>query len=119
MQWVVAVVAAVAILSAYVTWLAARLDRLTTRCESGSLALQVALARQEALLIGTAKVTEDALQQAQVRVDLARQVHDDALRDDKVLRARISVRLLGLSRRHPISAYALQDEPDRKTETTG
>lgn len=117
MQWVVAVVAAVAVLSAYVTWLAARLDRLASRCEAGALALQVALARQEAG--ASPSQSEQDQQQAQLRVDLARRVHDDALHDDQVLRRRIPVRMLGLSRRHPISAYALLEATNRKTELNG
>ena len=111
MQWVVLIVVVVASAAAYVTWLAARLDRLAARCEAGATALEAALARQELSDQRTEPGAEQAHRQAQNRVDLARQFHSDALRDDQALRNRISVRLLGLSKRHPVAAFAYIDEP--------
>ena len=108
MQWVVAIVLVVTVAAAYVTWLAARLDRLAARCEAGAAALEAALARLEV----TGQLPDDhgdKHAQTQNRVDLARAFHQDALRDDRALRNRISVRALGLSRRHPVSAYAYLD----------
>jgi hypothetical protein len=105
-QWVVTVVAVVALLSAYVTWLAARLDRIAGRCEAGALALLVAQQRLDSLKGASA----EEIEQAELRVELARRVHHDALEDDRRLRRRIPVRILGLGRRHVISPYALLDE---------
>jgi len=45
------------------------------------------------------------------RVALARQVHDDVVRDALAVRRRLTVRLLGLSRRHARPAYFDVDDP--------
>lgn len=45
------------------------------------------------------------------RVRLARQVHTDLVRDARTVRARVSVRLLRLARRHEEPAYFDVDEP--------
>jgi len=104
------IVVVVAVAAAYVTWLAARLDRLGARCEAGAAALEAALARQEVSGQHPGE-TEEVKEQTRNRVELARQFHRDALRDDRALRERIPVRVLGLARRHPVAAYAYLDNP--------
>jgi len=49
--------------------------------------------------------------QASRRVGLARQVHNDMVRDALAARSRPLVRLLGVSRRHPRPAYFDIDDP--------
>jgi hypothetical protein len=49
--------------------------------------------------------------QASRRVGLARQVHNDMVRDALAARSRPLVRLLGVSRRHPCPAYFDIDDP--------
>jgi hypothetical protein len=45
------------------------------------------------------------------RLALARQMHNDVVRDALAVRRQLAVRLLGLSRRHPLPAYFDVDDP--------
>jgi hypothetical protein len=155
MWWVVSVVSAVVLLATYLTWTAARVDRLHVRATAAQAALDAHLVRRAAaaVTLGEAarvqelrKVARAALDagpsereaaendltrvlrelpapvdgydaaMADVvatsrRVALARQVHNDLVRDALAVRRRVAVRLLRLARRHPSPAYFDIDEP--------
>ena len=158
MWWVVTVVAAVVLVGTYVTWTAARVDRLHARTAAAFAALDAQLVRRAAgaatlgetadlpaltwaarlaldalpgeretaendltrelrtvvgTVVGTVAGTVDDPLGAELvavsrRVALARQVHNDVVRDALAVRRRRPVRLLRLARRlddeHPSSA---------------
>jgi hypothetical protein len=58
-----------------------------------------------------ASAAVDELARAGRRVALARQVHNDLVRDALALRRRRLVRVLRLARRHPVPAYFDIDDP--------
>ncbi|HZN72482.1 MAG TPA: hypothetical protein VFC00_12500 [Micromonosporaceae bacterium] len=143
MWWVVGVVVAVVLLATYVTWTAARFDRLHARAASAGRALDAHLMRRAAAAAVLAETSgamdlyaaaraaldahpdereaaendltkqlrvlsfdsDDALVVASRRVGLARQVHNDLVRDALAVRRRWLVRLLGMTRRHAAPAY--------------
>lgn len=147
MTLVVVVVAVVVAVASYLTWLAARLDRLAIRVDAARAGLDAQLVRRAAAahalahdrdlpgLHGAAVAAIDAqveereaaenslsralraavpevepgalgeVEVAATRVGLARQFHNDAVRDLRALRGRRLVRLLRLSGRAPLPAY--------------
>jgi hypothetical protein len=153
MWWVVAVVAVVVLVATYLTWTAARVDRLHARAYAAYAALDAHLVRRAAAasavaeavqlpaLMYAARVALDArpeerdvaendltLQLRNVlaeadgpafaeivavsrRVALARQVHNDVVRDALAVRRRLPVRALRLARKHPRPAYFDVDDP--------
>jgi len=153
MWWVVGVVAVVVLVATYVTWTAARVDRLHARAASSARALDAHLVRRAAAavvlaeesgladLYAAARAALDArpdereaaendltrqlrkitvtpddpigsnVVQASRRVGLARQVHNDIVRDALAARSRPLVRLLGFNRRHPRPEYFDVDDP--------
>jgi hypothetical protein len=149
MWWVVGVVVAVVLLATYVTWTAARVDRLHARAVSAGRSLDAHLMRRAAAAAVLAESTgaldlyaaaraaldahpdereasendltkqlkqlslggDDPLVVASRRVGLARQVHNDLVRDALAVRRRPVVRLLGMTRRHPAPAYFDVDDP--------
>jgi hypothetical protein len=150
--WIVGVVALVVVVATYVTWLAARVDRLHERAAAAHAALDAQLVRRAAAageladaldrpdLRRLARAARDArpddrepaendlthalrglsgldaeevagVVAASRRVALARQVHNDLVRDALAVRRRRLVRLLRLSRRHPEPRYFDVDDP--------
>jgi hypothetical protein len=150
--WIVGVVALVVVVATYVTWLAARVDRLHERASAAHAALDAQLVRRAAAAAELADALDrpelrqfaraacdarpddrepaendltralrgltrhDAEELAGVvaasrRVALARQVHNDLVRDALAVRRRRLVRLLRLSRRHPEPRYFDVDDP--------
>jgi hypothetical protein len=181
MWWLVGVVVVVVVVATYLTWIAARVDRLHHRADAASAALEARLARRAAATIALADVditlgdkvvalraaaraalrpspdgreaTENELTRqlreltlrsrvpawgatglpgldpqatrdenpvadavtevvtVSRRVALARQVHNDLVRDTLAARRRPVVRLLGLDRRHLRPAYFDIEDP--------
>lgn len=151
MRWVVGVVVVIVLLATYVTWTAARVDRLHARATGAVRALDAQLLRRAAAaavfaeqagaadLYASARAALDAdpderemsednltkqlrelpldaegmdeLVIACRRVGIARQVHNDLVRDALAVRRRRLVRLLRLTRRHPAPAYFDVDDP--------
>jgi hypothetical protein len=153
MWWVVAVVAVVVLVATYLTWTAARVDRLHARAAGAYTALDAQLVRRAAAastlaeavqlppLMYAARIALDAdpaerdvaendltrqLREVAVppetpafteliavsrRVALARQVHNDVVRDALAVRRRLPVRMLRLARKHPRPAYFDVDDP--------
>jgi hypothetical protein len=153
MWWVVAVVAVVMFLATYLTWTAARVDRLHGRAAAAYSALDAHLVRRAAAasalaeavqlptLMYAARIALDArpddrdvaendltrqlraviadpdtpafaeLVAVSRRVALARQVHNDVVRDALAVRRRMVVRALRLARKHPRPAYFDVDDP--------
>ena len=152
MWWVITVVAVVVLVATYLTWLAARVDRLHARAVAAYATLDahllrravaaVALAEAAQLptLMYAARIAVDAepedrevaendltrhlrdagagpqevlgsLVQVSRRVALARQVHNDVVRDALAVRRRLLVRLFRLARKHPRPAYFDVDDP--------
>jgi hypothetical protein len=152
MWWVVAVVAVVMLVATYLTWTAARVDRLHGRAAAAYAALDAQLVRRAAAAIAVAEAVQlpalmyaarialDArpeerdvaendltrqlrgvvevdspaftdLVAVSRRVALARQVHNDVVRDALAVRRRLVVRALGLARSHPRPAYFDVDDP--------
>jgi hypothetical protein len=153
--WVITVVAVVVLVATYLTWLAARVDRLHARAVAAYATLDahllrravaaVALAEAAQLptLMYAARIAVDAgpedrevaendltrhlreardgsagpdaaigpLVQVSRRVALARQVHNDVVRDALAVRRRVLVRLFRLARKHPRPAYFDVDDP--------
>lgn len=153
MWWVVGVVAVVVLVATYLTFTAARVDRLHTRAASSARALDAHLVRRAAAaavlaeeagvpdLYAAARAALDAspdereaaendlthllrkitlasddpavanIVLASRRVGLARQVHNEMVRDALAARDRPVVRLLAVGRRHPCPAYFDVDDP--------
>ncbi len=152
MSWVVAVVALVVVVSTYLTWTAARVDRLHARAYAAYAALDAHLVRravaasavaeavQLPIRMYAARIALDArpeerhvaendltrqlrsvvtagnpafadLVAVSRRVSLARQVHNDVVRDALAVRCRLVVRALRLARKHPLPAYFDVDDP--------
>ena len=124
MWWIVAVVAAVVLIATYVTWIAARLDRLHARAAAAHAALDAQLVRRAAAAaqladtLGRGELRQvpvaeplNGVVEASRRVALTRQVHNDSVRDALAVRRRPLVRLLRLSRRHPAPKYFDVDDP--------
>jgi hypothetical protein len=152
MWWVIAVVALVVAVATYLTWLAARVDRLHARAVAAYATLDAHLVRRAAAAVAlaeaaqlptlmyAAKIALDAqpddrevaendltrhlrsdfvlgdaveapLVQVSRRVALARQVHNDVVRDALAVRRRRMVRLFRLARKHPVPAYFDVDDP--------
>jgi hypothetical protein len=153
--WVITVVAVVVLVATYLTWLAARVDRLHARAVAAYATLDahllrravaaVALAEAAQLptLVYAARIAVDAapedrevaendltrhlrdaheaaaapeealsgLVQVSRRVALARQVHNDVVRDALAVRRRLLVRLFRLARKHSRPAYFDVDDP--------
>ena len=157
-MWVVvAVVTLVVIIATYLTWTAARVDRLHARAAAAFSALDAQSTRRAAaaaefggrhaladvrsgakavlgahrderelaendltktLRASIAKVESggegnslDGVMEASRRLALARQVHNDLVRDALAMRRRPVVRLLRLGRRHPQPRFYDIDEP--------
>jgi hypothetical protein len=153
MWWVIAVVALVVAVATYLTWLAARVDRLHARAAAAYATLDAHLVRRAAAAVAlaeaaqlptlmyAAKIALDAqpddrevaendltrhlrsdlgdpprevletLVQTSRRVALARQVHNDVVRDALAVRRRRLIRLFRLARKHPVPAYFDVDDP--------
>jgi hypothetical protein len=153
MWWVVAVVAVVMLVATYLTWTAARVDRLHGRAAAAYAALDAQLVRRAAAASAMAEAVQlpDLMYAARIaldahpaerdvtendltrqlrgvvvdpdtpafaelvavsrRVALARQVHNDVVRDALAARGRPLVRALGLARNHPRPAYFDVDDP--------
>ena len=152
MWWVIAVVAVVVAVATYLTWLAARIDRLHARAAAAYATLDAHLVRRAAAAVALAeaaqlptlmyaakialdaqpddrevaendltrhlrsgfvleKDVEETLVQVSRRVALARQVHNDVVRDALAARRLRLVRLFRLARKHPIPAYFDVDDP--------
>lgn len=152
MWWAIAVVAVVVLVATYVTWTAARVDRLHARATAAHATLDAHLVRRAVAaaalaeaaqlpnLTFAAKIALDAhpddreaaendltrhvravvrapddafepLIAASRRVALARQVHNDVVRDALAIRRAMPVRLLGLARKHPSPVYFDIDDP--------
>ena len=152
MWWAVAVVAVVVLVATYVTWLAARVDRLHARAAAAHATLDAHLVRRAvaATALAEAAQSPDLMFAARIaleahpddreaaendltrhlraavrgsdeafaplvassrRVALARQVHNDVVRDALAIRRSGPVRLLGLARRHSSPAYFDIDDP--------
>jgi hypothetical protein len=151
MWWVVAVVTVVVGVATYLTWTAARVDRLHDRVAAARTALDANLvrrARAGVTLPGSAGLHVAARTALRARVDdreaaendltrylraavldtandpaleeiiamsrrlaLARQVHNDVVRDALAVRRQMAVRLLRLARRHPAPVYFDVDDP--------
>jgi len=147
LAWVVGVVGLVVLVATYLTWLAARLDRLHARAIAAAATLDAHLVRRAAAAVTlaesaqlttlgyaarmslqahpderevaendltrqlrTASVPEDLVAVSR-RVALARQVHNDVVRDALAVRRRRVVRLFRLARKHPEPAYFDIDDP--------
>ncbi|GAA3242459.1 membrane protein [Dactylosporangium siamense] len=148
-------VAVVVLVATYLTWLAARVDRLHARAVAAYatldahllrravVAVSLAEAAQLPTLVYAARIAVDAqpedrevaendltrhlrdahedaavpepelsgLVQVSRRVALARQVHNDVVRDALAVRRRLLVRLFRLARKHPRPAYFDVDDP--------
>jgi hypothetical protein len=152
MWWVVVVVLVVVLVATYVTWLAARVDRLHHRVSAAAAALDAQLVRRAVAAVALARGDHPAVRSAAEsalaagpedrvvaendltrqlrdlrevldesvfidvvttsrRVALARQVHDDLVRDALATRRRRLVRVLRLARKHPQPAYFDMEEP--------
>ncbi|WP_433078296.1 hypothetical protein ACQP1P_36960 [Dactylosporangium sp. CA-052675] len=151
MWWVIAVVALVVAVATYLTWLAARVDRLHARAAAAYATLDAHLVRRAAAAVALAEAAQlpmlmyaakialdaqpddrevaendltrhlrldvgptpvdDTLVQVSRRVALARQVHNDVVRDALAVRRRGLVRLFRLARKHPVPAYFDVDDP--------
>ena len=156
MWWIVGVVALVVLVATYVTWTAARVDRLHARAAAAQAALDAHLVRRAAAAGELAdalhrpdlrqlsraarearpderELAENDLTRvlrrlpedpaaadlgelaevvaASRRVALARQVHNDLVRDALAVRRRRLVRLLRLSRKHTEPRYFDVDDP--------
>lgn len=155
MWWVITVVAVVVLVATYLTWLAARVDRLHARAVAAYATLDAHLLRRAVAAVALAEAAqlptlvyaariavdaepedrevaendltrhlrdardgaaapEDALAplvQVSRRVALARQVHNDVVRDALAVRRRVLVRLFRLARKHPRPAYFDVDDP--------
>lgn len=152
MWWVITVVAVVVLVATYLTWLAARVDRLHARAAAAYATLDAHLVRRAVAAVALAEaaqlptlmyaarialdaqppdrevaendltrhlrdalsVPEDALNtliQVSRRVALARQVHNDVVRDALAVRRRALVRLFRFARKHPVPAYFDVDDP--------
>ena len=152
MWWVVAVVALVVLISTYLTWTAARVDRLHARAIAAYATLDAYLVRRAAAAAALAEAAQvpalmfaarialnaspherevaendltrhlrsvlggpeeplASLVAVSRRVALARQVHNDVVRDALAARRRIWVRLFRLARKHPMPAYFDVDDP--------
>jgi hypothetical protein len=156
MWWVIAVVAVVVAVATYLTWLAARVDRLHARAVAAYATLDAHLVRRAAAAVALAEAAQlptlmyaakialdaqpddrevaendltrhlrsgfggaaappedvvDSLVQVSRRVALARQVHNDVVRDALAVRRRSLVRLFRLARKHPVPAYFDVDDP--------
>lgn len=153
MWWVIAVVAVVVAVATYLTWLAARVDRLHARAAAAYATLDAHLVRRAAAAVALAEAAQlptlmyaakialdaqpddrevaendltrhlrsgsgapppdvvDGLVQVSRRVALARQVHNDVVRDALAVRRRLLVRLFRLARKHPVPAYFDVDDP--------
>jgi hypothetical protein len=153
MWWVVAVVAVVMLVATYLTWTAARVDRLHGRAYAAYAALDAQLVRRAAAASAVAEAVQlpDLMYAARIaldahsgerdiaendltrqlrgvvdgpdttdfadlvavsrRVALARQVHNDVVRDALAVRHRPLVRVLRLARKHPRPAYFDVDDP--------
>jgi hypothetical protein len=152
MWWLVAVVAVVVLVATYVTWTAARVDRLHARAAAAHATLDAHLVRravavsalaeagQLPTLLFAARIALDAqpddreaaendltrhvravvrgndvafapLIAASRRVALARQVHNDLVRDALAIRRSGPVRLFRLARKHPNPVYFDIDDP--------
>jgi hypothetical protein len=150
--WVITVVAVVVLVATYLTWLAARVDRLHARAVAAYATLDAHLVRravaavalaeaaQLPTLMYAARIAVDAqpedrevaendltrhlrdaatgaddvvgpLVQVSRRVALARQVHNDVVRDALAVRRRVLVRLFRMARKHPRPAYFDVDDP--------
>ncbi|WP_412542758.1 hypothetical protein R8Z50_09785 [Longispora sp. K20-0274] len=150
MWWVVGVVLAVVLVASYVTWLAARVERLHDRAAAAAAALDAHLVRRAVAATGLANgdmpklrdaartalaagpedrsgAENDLTRQLRAleldpdtmadvvttsrRVALARQVHDDLVRDALAARRRNIVRMLRLARKYPKPTYFDIEEP--------
>jgi hypothetical protein len=153
MWWVVAVVAVVMLVATYLTWTAARVDRLHGRAAAAYAALDAHLVRRAVTASAVAEAAQlpnlmyaariaisaqsgdrdiaenDLTRQLRSvivepdisafaelvavsrRVALARQVHNDVVRDALAARRRPLVRALRLARKHPQPAYFDVDDP--------
>jgi hypothetical protein len=153
MWWVIVVVAVVVAVATYLTWLAARVDRLHARAAAAYATLDAHLVRRAVAAVALAEAAQlptlmyaakialdarpadrevaendltrhlrsdagapppgvvDPLVQISRRVALARQVHNDVVRDALAVRRRVMVRLFRLSRNHPTPAYFDVDDP--------
>jgi hypothetical protein len=153
MWWVIAVVAVVVAVATYLTWLAARVDRLHARSAAAYATLDAHLVRRAAAAVALAEAAQlptlmyaakialdaqpddrevaendltrhlrldlgdppadvmEALVQTSRRVALARQVHNDVVRDTLAQRRRRLIRLFRLARKHPLPAYFDVDDP--------
>ena len=152
MWWVITVVAVVVLVATYVTWLAARVDRLHARAVAAYATLDAHLLRRAVAAVALAEAAQlptlmyaariavdaepedrevaendltrhlrdaaagpdqvlDGLVQVSRRVALARQVHNDVVRDALAVRRRLLVRLFRLARKHPRPAYFDVDDP--------
>ncbi|HEV7899866.1 MAG TPA: hypothetical protein VGP31_18685 [Planosporangium sp.] len=153
MWWVVAVVAVVMLVATYLTWTAARVDRLHGRAAAAYAALDAHLVRRAAAASSVAEAVQmpDLMYAARIaldahpgerdiaendlthqlrgivgepavpvfaelvavsrRVALARQVHNDVVRDALAVRRRPLVRALRLARKYPRPAYFDVDDP--------
>ena len=152
MWWVVAVVAVVVLVATYLTWTAARVDRLHARAAASLATLDAHLVRRAAAaaalgeaaqvpgLVYAARIALDAqpedreaaendltrdlrgvvggpedvfgnLVAVSRRVALARQMHNDVVRDALAMRRRIWVRVFRLARKYPKPTYFDVDDP--------
>lgn len=117
MGWVVGLVAAVVLVSAYLTWTAARVDRLHARIaldaeDDEREAAENDLTRQLRLVpLEPDDPAAEAVISASRRLALARQVHTDLVRDALSLRRRPLIRLLGMARKHEAPRYFDIDDP--------
>jgi hypothetical protein len=150
--WVITVVAVVVLVATYLTWLAARVDRLHARAVAAYATLDAHLVRRAVAAVALAEAAQlttlmyaarialdaqpddrevaendltrhlrdakagpddvvGALVQVSRRVALARQVHNDVVRDALAVRRRLLVRLFRLARKHPRPAYFDVDDP--------
>jgi hypothetical protein len=153
MWWMIAVVAAVVAVATYLTWLAARVDRLHARAAAAYATLDAHLVRRAVAAVALAEAAQvptlmyaakialdaqpddrevaendltrhlrsgvgtppsgvtDPMVQISRRVALARQVHNDVVRDALAVRRRSLVRLFRLARKHAVPAYFDVDDP--------
>ena len=128
MWWVVTVVAAVVLVATYVTWTAARVDRLHARAAASLATLDAHLVRRSAaaVALGEAAQIPDLVYAARIAhqsrmvtipsgthlpVALARHVHNDVVRDALAMRRRIWVRVFRLAKKHPRPTYFDVDDP--------
>ena len=153
MWWVIAGVTVVVAIATYLTWLAARIDRLHARAVAAYATLDAHLVRRAVAAVALAEAAQlptlmyaarialdarpddremaendltrhlrsaddsaptdvvDNLVQISRRVALARQVHNDVVRDALAMRRRTLVRLFRLARKHPIPVYFDVDDP--------